>query len=259
MKIKAAVFDLDGTLLRTEKFHWMAWNVALGPHKKEISREEYYKYAGKHGDEIEKILCEKYLLKIKKGEMLKVKERQVKDWFAQGSLKRMPGAKEAVDYFSLRKIPVAVATSCPRDEMEEKLKQIGAQNVFNVKISVEDVKNAKPAPDIYALACEKMNSNPSETVAFEDTDVGVRAAVDAGLYVVAIPNEFTQGQDFSAAKIIAKDFDDAMQKLVEAKMIEKIVKKAVPFSEASDEEFEKDLKKFAKERGKDNSGGGIAG
>ena len=80
------------------------------------------------------------------------------------------------------------------------LERLGLRDFFQVVRTRETVKNHKPAPDVYLGALEDLGvEDPAGSIAFEDSEPGVRAAKAAGLHVVAVPHHLTQHQDLSLA------------------------------------------------------------
>jgi HAD superfamily hydrolase (TIGR01509 family) len=76
-------------------------------------------------------------------------------------------------------------------------------------VSGEEVSCGKPAPDIYIKAAELLGVDPHSCIVLEDAANGIDAAKAAGCYAIAVPTEYTRGQDFSNAEYVAKDLFDA--------------------------------------------------
>ena len=90
-----------------------------------------------------------------------------------------------------------------REEMgrwvEGHLDRIGALGAFHAVRCRDDVRQTKPAPDVYLAALDGIGVSASQAVAFEDSPNGVRAATTAGIYTVAVPNGVTRGWPFDHA------------------------------------------------------------
>lgn len=84
--------------------------------------------------------------------------------------------------------PMAVVTSSGRAEAHRKLKLAGIADAFDLVITLDDVAHAKPAPDPYLLAAERMGVPPSRCLAFEDSEAGAQSAHRAGCIVVQVPD-----------------------------------------------------------------------
>ena len=203
--IKAAIFDVDGTLVDTEYYQWQGWVELLKPYDIKLSKEAYYNYAGKAGNIAEAEIRRDFKLKDKPGVLLKKKE----DLLIEKTLKQMPYAKEAAEFFVNRKIKIAVAGGSTRDEITLKLKKTGL-DIFPLIVSGTEVEKGKPHPDVYLLTAKRLRVKPEECVVFEDTQYGLEAAKGAGMTCLAVPSEFSKKQDFSKADGVFASLKEAI-------------------------------------------------
>ena len=209
--IKGVIFDLDGVLIDTEAYQWKGWVEGLKPLGINLSKEEYFKYAGKTGNIIESELVNNYNLKIEKGSLLKQKEELLIEWFHHEELNLMPHAKEAVEFFVNKKMMVGLASGGPKDEIILKLKRVNLYYLFPVITSASEVKRGKPFPDIYLLSAERLGLKTEECLALEDTQYGLESAKSAGMTCFAIPSEFSIKQDFSRADKIFNSLEEVVE------------------------------------------------
>ncbi|MFI5050517.1 MAG: HAD family hydrolase [Gaiellales bacterium] len=96
-----------------------------------------------------------------------------------------PGAAAAVREIAAR-VPVAIASGASRPEIEAVLKATGLRTLFEVIVTAEDISNSKPHPEGYRIALEQLDVPGAGALAFEDSDLGVTAAISAGMRCVAI-------------------------------------------------------------------------
>ena len=94
---------------------------------------------------------------------------------------------------------MAVASNSPGYWVAERLIALELHTHLPVIISLDVSSHPKPDPAPFAQACAALGADPRRSVAFEDSSVGVRSAVAAGLYTIACPNPLTVGHDLSAA------------------------------------------------------------
>lgn len=99
-----------------------------------------------------------------------------------------PGAVELIAKVRSAGLPAAVASNSPRRHLLAGLRRAGLQDAFDVILGVDDVRNPKPAPDLYLDACRALQVAPSAAIALEDSPPGVAAARAAGLRVIGIPS-----------------------------------------------------------------------
>lgn len=210
MKIKGAVFDLDGTLTDTEGLQYLGWVEVLKPYGINFTKEEYFGYAGKQRIKIDAALCKKYKLDIPPGTLARAKEQLLDKWFNTKELPLTEGALEIISLLPKKGIKIAVLSNCHRQKLLLKLKRSRLDQYFKIRVSIDDVKRAKPYPDLFLYACKRLELKPTECVAFEDTQAGVESAKAAGLTCFAVPNEFTKGQDFTKADHVFSDLSEAI-------------------------------------------------
>jgi HAD superfamily hydrolase (TIGR01509 family) len=204
--IEAVAFDLDGTLIESERVWEKArrevtesaggrWRDDAQPSMMGLSTPEWIAYMQRElGVELD---AEEI-----KGEVLE----RLRASYREG-LPEIDGAGEAVRRVSVR-WPLAVASSSPRELIELVLDLAGLRRAFDVVVSSEEVARGKPAPDVYLRACELLDSAPASTPAIEDSGAGVRAAVAAGMPVVLIP-----GTEFPTDPALLEEADLALDSI----------------------------------------------
>jgi len=208
--IKAILFDLDGTLYKTEAYQLKAWNDVLEKRGVFINPKDYFKYVGKTALEVEKEIIKEYDLNIQLGELEREKEELLLQWFKDDDdLELMPYAKEAVEFFSNHpSLLIGLCTSGSNNESIYKLKRNNLDNKFDVIVTKDDVLKGKPAPDIYLEAIKRLGVKDIECLAIEDTEHGLESAKRAGSFCFVVPQEFSMGQDFSKADKVLESLKD---------------------------------------------------
>jgi len=183
--IEAVAFDLDGTLIESER-RWEAarqevtesaggrWRDDAQPSMMGLSTPEWIAY-----------MQQELGVALEAEEIRERVIERLRDSYRE-QLPLIDGADGAVRRLAVR-WPLAVASSSPRELIELVLELAGLRGCFDVVISSEEVARGKPAPDVYLRACELLGSRPSHTAAIEDSGAGVRSAVAAGMPVVLIP------------------------------------------------------------------------
>jgi len=186
--IKAVIFDLDGTLTDTEKYYQTAWPQAL--------RECGYEPFPGIALELRSLGRPYAPAQFKEwfGEdydyyaVREVRKRIVRELIAQNGIQLKPGAVEILTWLKEHGITVAMATANGLRRTEEHLSKIGIRDYFDRIICADMVEHGKPAPDIYAYACETLGLDPKETFAVEDSPNGIRSAYGAGCNVIMVPD-----------------------------------------------------------------------
>jgi HAD superfamily hydrolase (TIGR01509 family) len=112
-------------------------------------------------------------------------------------------------------VALAIATNSNRQDVAFVLDHFDLRRFFAAVVTREDYELAKPNPDAYLAAAARLGTAPGSAVVVEDSYRGVLAAHRAGAPVVAIPNAFTHGSDFSLAAIVLQSLDELTVALVE--------------------------------------------
>jgi len=186
-KIRAVLFDLDGVLVDATEWHYEALNRALGLFGYTISRYEHLTtYNG--------------LPTLKKLEMLSVEKGLPRGLHRVISRIKQKYTREEIlrnctpvfeKEFMIRQLKregykLAVCSNSVRESLERMLIASGLIEHFDFLVSNEDVAHPKPDPEMYVLACAKLEVAPSECVIVEDADHGLEAARRAGANVCRV-------------------------------------------------------------------------
>ena len=184
--IDGVIFDLDGVLVQTEEV-WDAVREQLvrerGGHWHEHAQRDMM---GMSSPEWSSYMRETLGLQETPADIsAAVVERMAERY--RGELPLIPGAVEAVERLAER-WPLAVASSSNRELIDLVLELSGLAARFAATVSSEEVARGKPSPDVYVEAARRLGVAPSRAAAVEDSRSGIRAAVAAGMRVVAVPN-----------------------------------------------------------------------
>jgi len=192
--LRALLLDFDGTLVDTERLQWRSYQHALAPFGVPMGIEEYRRHFIRSAGGSEWV-CRRYALPLAPTEL---RERKAAAYGAliPGSVRPCAGAETMVRALAGRR-RLAVVTNSVRAEVDVILEHLGWNQTFTAVIAREDYARAKPAPDAYLAAAERLGCTASECVVVEDTERGARAGLAARMLVVAVPSELTHDNDFS--------------------------------------------------------------
>lgn len=212
-KIKAILFDFNGTLFKDDVNELIAWNKALKNFNIVVDPKLYPIYAEKSPEWIEDDIKQRYNGKFQSGELIALKNKIFTELF--GSVNNdqglTPYASEAVTHFYNKSFLLAVCTNGNKEGTISKLKDNGLEKYFNVIVSASEVDSAKPAPDVYLLAIEKLGLKADECLTIEDTESGLIAAKEAGTFCFIIPNKYSQNQNFERADKVIASFQELIE------------------------------------------------
>jgi HAD superfamily hydrolase (TIGR01509 family) len=192
--IEAVVFDLDGVLIQTEEL-WAEVREGLArAGGGRYGEEEQRAMMGMSSPEWSRYMHEHIGLPASPEEIAAEVVRQMQERYRE-RLPLIDGAVEAVERLAAR-WPLGVASSSNRELIDLVLELSGLDRFFRATVSSEEVKQGKPAPDVYLEACRRLGVVPSRAAAIEDSHAGIRSAKAAGMLVLAIPNPtFPPGED----------------------------------------------------------------
>lgn len=204
-QLKACIFDLDGVVVDTAKYHYLAW--------KRLANELGFEFSEQHNERLKgvsRMRSLEILLEVggltfppEKMEELAAKKNA---WYVE-YIKKMtpdeilPGAKEFLE--DLRKNGIRIALGSASKNSPLILDRIGLKNHFDAVIDGNSVTIAKPAPDIFLSAATALGVSPQHCIVFEDAEAGIEAAINAGMRTVGIGNpQILSRADFVVPNLI---------------------------------------------------------
>ena len=187
--IKAVLFDLDGTIIDTEKYYRLYWPKAFAKFGYTISDEQGLGMRSLGSPYVEEYAEKLFGKKIDLTEIKKYARSCVDESVAKNGLELKDGAIECLNFLKNKNVKIAIVTATAIERTEKYIKDANIEMYFNDIISAKNVPHGKPAPDVYITACEKLKIEPKETIAVEDSPNGVKSASAAGCNVVMVPDQ----------------------------------------------------------------------
>ena len=186
-KIKAIIFDMDGVLIEAKDWHYEALNKALDIFGMEISRYDHLvTYDGlPTKKKLEMISMEKQL-SGKLHSFINELKQQFTMQIVNASCKPRFYHEYALSKLKNDGYRLAVASNAVRNSVEKMLTNASLIEYIDFFLSNQDVKKAKPDPEMYIKAIKKLNLEPNECMIVEDNENGIRAAKDSGAYVMEV-------------------------------------------------------------------------
>ncbi|RIH89997.1 Phosphorylated carbohydrates phosphatase [Meiothermus luteus] len=182
MKLRALLFDLDGTLADTDRLHEQAWLEALARHG--IKADHHY-YQTQISGGLNPEIVRRVLPQLSQAEgerFLAQKEARFRELAAR--VTPLPGLLELWGWAQERGLKRALVSNAPRENAEHLLERLSLR--FDLVVLSEELPLGKPDPLPYRTALQRLGLGPEAALAFEDSPSGVRAAVGAGIPTVAL-------------------------------------------------------------------------
>lgn len=198
----AAVFDLDGTLVRSDDTNRVAWRAFFAARDLELSDELLEgRILGRRGVDVFAELAPLF-----PGERPADLNAEVLAMELAAGPEPSPvaGAVELVRRLHRDGVPLALVTSAPMGFVRARLEPLGLLHLFPVVVTAEDVRVGKPDPEGYLAGCAGLGVAPAEAVGFEDSPAGVAAVKAAGMRCVAVATNHPPA-DLAAADFVVPD------------------------------------------------------
>jgi beta-phosphoglucomutase-like phosphatase (HAD superfamily) len=186
VNIKAAIFDMDGLLIDSERIIMQACIQAANNVGIDYSQAEFVELIGRSSTDASRIMAEQLggvdiLDRVSTGVNTILSQRN-------HVFPLKAGAVDLLNHYQSKRILCGVASSSPIQHIQHRLSHVNVLDYFSTITSGQEVSNGKPSPDIYLLAIQKLGVTVDECIAFEDSEPGARAAIAAGLKVVVVPD-----------------------------------------------------------------------
>jgi HAD superfamily hydrolase (TIGR01509 family) len=208
----AALLDLDGTLVDSERENAESVARALGRAGRRMSEQERSFVIGHGWREIYDLIERNQPTGMTFDELKHAAAAEKAIILREEGLTVLPGAKAAALRLADR-VPLAVVTGSSREEAELVLEIMGIRDLLDALVTTEDVAYGKPAPDGFLLAADRLGVLPPGCLAVEDSNAGIRAAIEAGMRCVAVRAGNFAKQDQSLADRVIDtlvELDDAL-------------------------------------------------
>ena len=210
--IKAVIFDLDGVIVDTAHYHFIAWKRLAKELGIDFTEAENEQLKGVSRMRSLEIILELGNLRLSQEEMERLANKK-NQWFVDyiNAMKPdeiFPGVKEMIQNIRASGIKIALASSSKNADTV--LTLLNIKNLFDVIVDGTMITHTKPDPEIFLLAAKKLNLPPAECLVFEDAEAGVEAAIAAGMKCIGVGST----QQLSRANVVvAKTPDFDIQKI----------------------------------------------
>jgi beta-phosphoglucomutase family hydrolase len=184
MKLRAVVFDLNGTLVDDIAFHFQAWKSLADRLGVAMDEAIFQSFNGLKNDDIFPRLLGRDIGPALVEALGREKEEQYRALY-RPHLAPVRGAEELFARLRSAGVKLGLASSSPEENRRMVLEGLKWSDAFDVVVVPTDLPG-KPAPDIYLAAAERLDAPPAACIAFEDAENGVRSASAAGMFVIGV-------------------------------------------------------------------------
>ena len=186
--MKAFIFDLDGIIVDTAKYHFKSWKIISKNFGFELSKNQNELLKGVSREKsLERILSWGGISidRFEKKKYLEKKNELYKGFISNlCQMDILPGVNKLLDFAAIKDIPIALGSASKN--AHQILKKLGIKNKFKVIIDGNLTSKSKPHPEVFLKGAKMLGVNPKEVIVFEDSIAGVKAANKAKMVSVAI-------------------------------------------------------------------------
>jgi HAD superfamily hydrolase (TIGR01509 family) len=202
IRFEALIFDLDGTLVDTERFHRRSWEIVTARMGLSMPTDDYETViSGRAGREV----CQELFGMSAEAAEEAVRTIAAEYWrLVHGNVSPLPGLREFLAKHA--GVPRAVATSAIRPSAERMLAELELTDEFPVVVTISDIARGKPDPEIYLTAAAWLGVSPGRCLVFEDAPAGLQAASAAGMTAIGLT---TTHADLPIAVFSIADYRDS--------------------------------------------------
>ena len=174
--IQNIITDFDGTLVDTSYANYLAYSCAFDSLGLYNFDDRYYRYFGVRFNE----LCD--IFEVPKDEQLRAELKRLKAKYYEEYFDQITLNEKLVDFIFSTSCHTAIASTASRNNLVAVLRFFDLRpEMFDAVITGEDVTNGKPNPEVYYKAMEKLGCTSNSVLVFEDSEVGIAAAQNAGI------------------------------------------------------------------------------
>ena len=212
---RAVLWDMDGTLIDSEEFHWISWRDTMAKEGIAITREQFLSSFGQRNDSIVPnwLGATSTLKRVER--ISNSKEELYRDLVRKHGIPPLPGVSDWVRRLHDEGWLQAIASAAPRPNIEVVLEALGAAHFFQAIVSAEDVRKGKPDPEVYLMASSRVGASPDGSIVVEDAVAGVEAARNAGMRSIGV----SRNGKHLAADLVVQSLDmldsDAFERLLQ--------------------------------------------
>jgi beta-phosphoglucomutase len=186
-RIRAAIWDMDGTLVDTAEMHFAAWETVCRELGRPFTRSDFAATFGRRNPEIihwlfgENRFDESEIADLGQG-----KEERYRAAARARGVVPLPGVAALLEGLRRAGFRQAVGSSAPRANLDLILEMTGIAKYFSTVVSMEDTQRGKPDPQVFLVAAGRLGVTPARSVVCEDAPAGVEAAKAGGMKCVAV-------------------------------------------------------------------------
>jgi len=213
---RAVLWDMDGTLLDSAEYHWLAWRETLEGESYPLT---YERFAASFGQRNDTILRGYFGPDFPDSEIERIgaaKEQLYRKLVRERGIELLPGVRRWLARLQTEGWRQAIASAAPRLNIEAILAALDIAGCFDAIVSAEDVQRGKPDPQVFLVAAERVDVPPARCVVVEDAPAGVEAGRRAGMRTIGVRTSHADLVADIVVRTLDELADDAFDRLLPA-------------------------------------------
>ncbi len=186
---RAVLWDMDGTLVDSEQFHWISWRNTLANEGIAITRAQFLSSFGQRNDSIIPGWLGTAATPEQVERIANAKEELYRYLIRRDGILPLPGVAHWVHQLHKQGWLQAIASAAPRANIETVLEALSATHIFQAIVSAEDVHRGKPDPEVYLTAAYRVGVPPDRCIVVEDAVAGIEGAHRAGMRSIGVSHD----------------------------------------------------------------------
>ena len=217
-KLQCVIFDMDGVIIDSEEIHKKAYYETFNSLGVDVSEELYKTITGSSTiNAFQKLVNHFNLDDIPEELVLQKRKRYVNYFENDPTLALVHGVKELIQFLHKQNLTLVLASSSAMVNINRVFSRFDLNQYFTAKISGADLTASKPHPEIFEKAAILGGVSKEQCIVIEDSDNGIKAANDAGIFVVGYENPLVSDQTLKDANLIIRDYNILKKYMIDLK------------------------------------------
>ncbi|MFY7672292.1 HAD family hydrolase [Tenacibaculum sp. MEBiC06402] len=207
--LRCVIFDMDGVIIDSEELHRKAYFEVFESLDLDVTEELYKSMTGSSTlNAFQKLVSHFNLNEVPEELVLNKRKRYVDFFENDPNLSLIDGVENIIDYFFHKGHTLVLASSSAMVNINRVFDRFDLHKYFKAKISGADLKASKPHPEIFEKAAVLGGHDRTNCIVIEDSDNGIKAANDAGIFAVGYKNPLVTNQTLENANMVISSYNE---------------------------------------------------